>query len=137
MLIHYIDKLFFTACILNATLFLPQIRLLYKTKESSSVSLAMFMCFNIIQAITVLHGYLHNDLYLCVGFTLSFISCSCVTALIIYYRIKKEEKNWESKHISLILTENYLILKTTYTVFCRLVLVRDIMKIVSLNLHLI
>jgi MtN3 and saliva related transmembrane protein len=88
MLISYVDKIFFIACMANASLFLPQIRLLYKTKDSSSVSLTMFLCFNIIQAITVLHGYLHNDLYLTLGFALSFISCGCVTALIIYYRAK-------------------------------------------------
>ncbi len=91
MLISYVDKIFFIACMINASLFLPQIRLLYKTKNSSSVSLTMFLCFNIIQAITMLHGYLHDDTYLAIGFTLSFISCGCVTALIIYYRFKEEE----------------------------------------------
>lgn len=88
MLIEYVDKIFFMACLINAALFLPQIKLLYKTKDGSSVSLAMFLCFNIIQAITILHGYLHKDIYLTIGFSLSFITCGCVTGLIAYYRYK-------------------------------------------------
>ena len=88
MLIENIDKIFFVACMINASLFIPQIMLLYKTKDSTQVSLMMFLCFNVVQAITILHGYLHNDMYLTIGFSLSFVSCAIVTALIIYYRCK-------------------------------------------------
>ena len=96
MLTQIIDTVFFIACIVNSALFIPQIILLYKTKNSKGVSLLMFLCFNIIQAITVIHGYLHQDIYLSIGFTLSFISCGCVTGLIIFYRYR--DKKVRTKH---------------------------------------
>lgn len=57
----YIDLLFMLGAFLNASLFVPQIALLYKTKKTTGLSLPMFLGFNMIQFVTALHGYMEKD----------------------------------------------------------------------------
>lgn len=82
----YTDIFFMMGAFLNAALFVPQILLLYKSKNSKTVSLQMFLGFNIIQFSTALHGYMSEDYILMWGYTLSFITCGLVTVLILVYR---------------------------------------------------
>ena len=84
----YTDIFFMAGAFLNATLFIPQILLLYKTKQTNNLSLSMFLGFNMIQLATLLHGYMSDDPMLTFGYTLSFITCGCVTVLILLYRKK-------------------------------------------------
>lgn len=72
----------------NAFLYLPQIFLLYKRKDSSSVSLLMFVCFCIILSITTLYGYTKHDYILAATSLLSLCTCGTTTILIIIYRLK-------------------------------------------------
>lgn len=73
----------------NAFLFVPQIHQLYKTKNPTGLSFAMFAGFNLIQIFMVLHGVLRNDKILILGNILSLITCGTITAMILYYRIRK------------------------------------------------
>jgi uncharacterized protein with PQ loop repeat len=82
----YTDILFMIGAFLNASLFVPQILLLYKTKKVKGLSLPMFLGFNMIQFATALHGYMIKDHILMWGYALSFLTCGCVVILIISYR---------------------------------------------------
>ena len=64
----YTDILFTFGAFLNASLFAPQIVLLYKTKKTTGLSLPMFLGFNMIQFVTALriHGkrlYINAGIY--------------------------------------------------------------------------
>jgi len=64
----YTDILFMFGAFLNASLFAPQIVLLYKTKKTTGLSLPMFLGFNMIQFVTALriHGkrlYINAGIY--------------------------------------------------------------------------
>lgn len=89
MWVKLVEVIFFLSWIINAFLFIPQIILLYKKKDASEVSLLMFMCFNLIQIVTIFHGYIHKDYLLVLGFALSLLTSGTVTSLIIIYRNNK------------------------------------------------
>ena len=82
----YTDILFMFGAFLNASLFVPQIVLLYKTRKTIGLSLPMFLGFNMIQFVTALHGYTAKDYILMWGYMLSFFTCGWVVVLIIIYR---------------------------------------------------
>ena len=82
----YTDILFMLGALLNASLFVPQIVLLYKTRKTIGLSLPMFLGFNMIQFVTALHGYMVKDYILMWGYMLSFFTCGLVVVLIIIYR---------------------------------------------------
>jgi MtN3 and saliva related transmembrane protein len=83
---YFIDLIFGFAMFLNAVLFIPQFIKLYKTKDSSSLSLITFAGFNFIQIATVLHGYLYKDYILMYGYILTLFIAGNVTLLILLYR---------------------------------------------------
>ena len=83
---NYVDIFFIVGSILNTALFVPQALLLYKTKKTNNISLPMFLGFNFIQASTALHGYILEDYTLMWGYIFSFITCGCVTILILRYK---------------------------------------------------
>ncbi len=83
-----IETIFSLGLFINAGLFIPQIIKLYKTKNSKGFSLLTFGGFNIIQLFTVLHGFLHEDLLLIIGTTLSLVTCGCVSVMVVLYREK-------------------------------------------------
>ena len=86
-IIKIVESAFGLCWILNAALFIPQIMLLYQKKNSSEISLLMFCCFNLIQIITIIHGYIKKDYLLIFGFVLSLIASGIVTILMIVYRL--------------------------------------------------
>lgn len=81
-----IEIVFILGLFINATLFIPQIIKLYKTKKSEDVSLLTFAGFNFIQLFVILHGYLHKDYLLMIGYILSFLMCGTVTWMVVLYR---------------------------------------------------
>ncbi len=89
MWVPLVEAMFGVALVANAVLFIPQIIRLYQKKDSSQVSLLSFAGFNVIQFFTILHGIIHQDYWLVIGFVLSFASCGIVTGMIIYYRLVK------------------------------------------------
>lgn len=82
----FIEILFSLGLFINALLFIPQAIKLYQTKNSKELSLLTFGGFVIIQFFTLLHGYLHKDYLLMLGYFLSILTCGLVLVLIIKYR---------------------------------------------------
>ena len=80
---------FAVSLFVNAILFIPQVRIIFRTKTTKDVSLITFVGFNIIQLFTVLHGLITHDYILLFGYVLSLITCGAVSALVIYYRYIK------------------------------------------------
>jgi MtN3 and saliva related transmembrane protein len=87
MWVPVVETIFSLGLFINAILFVPQIIRLYQKKDSREVSLLTFGGFNVIQFFTILHGYIHSDYLLMIGFIASFITCGIVTGMIIYYRL--------------------------------------------------
>ena len=83
---HIIEFGFSISLLINAILFIPQARIIIKTKNVQDVSLITFVGFNIIQLFTLFHGVLTHDYILVFGYLLSIITCGTVSALIIYYK---------------------------------------------------
>ncbi|WP_028389307.1 PQ-loop domain-containing transporter [Legionella fairfieldensis] len=77
---------FSISLLVNALLFIPQIKALVKNKSAQGVSLITFAGFNVIQLFTLLHGLLTGDYLLAIGYLLSLLTCGAVTVLIVYYR---------------------------------------------------
>lgn len=81
-----IETGFFISLLINAFLFIPQARAIYKTKNSEGVSITTFFGFNIIQGFNILHAYHVKDWLFFFGMLASFITCALVTCLAFWYR---------------------------------------------------
>ena len=93
MIWSYIVEFGFSISLLvNAILFIPQARIIYRTKSVKDVSLVTFVGFNVIQLFTLLHGILTHDYILVFGYFLSIVTCGTVSVLIIYYRYMRTSK---------------------------------------------
>lgn len=88
----FIETVFSVGLFINAILFIPQIIRLYRTKNSTGLSLLTFAGFNFIQLFTLLHGYLRKDYLLMTGYFFSLITCGAVTCLILIYRKDNKHK---------------------------------------------
>ncbi len=73
----------------NALLFVPQIIAVWRKKSDEGISLITFGGFSILQVIGIVHGCLQGDWSLILGMSASLITCGSVTALTIYYRIRR------------------------------------------------
>jgi MtN3 and saliva related transmembrane protein len=73
----------------NALLFVPQIIAVWRKKTDEGISLITFGGFSILQAIGIVHGFYHQDLSLTLGMAASLLTCGTVTALTIFYRMKR------------------------------------------------
>ncbi len=88
-IVEIVEFGFSCTMIANAMLFIPQMIRLYQTKDSSNLSLLMFVGFNVIQLFAILHGYIKQDEKLMYGMLLSFCLCFMLNVLASYYRFKK------------------------------------------------
>lgn len=82
------EFIFAISLFINAALFVPQILILLRKKNSQGVSLITFFGFCFTQFFTIIHGYIHRDYILMVGYILSILTCGIATGLIIYYKKK-------------------------------------------------
>ena len=64
----------------NALLFVPQVLAVWRKKTDEGSSLITF---------GVVHGVYQRDLSLILGMAASFLSCGSVTALTIFYRLRR------------------------------------------------
>lgn len=87
---YVIEAAFSLGLFINALLFIPQITLLLRQRDSRELSLIMFGGFWLIQLFTVLHGLLQKDFILVLGFGLSLLSCGTVVFLIVFFRWGKK-----------------------------------------------
>lgn len=85
-----IEALFGFSLVINATLFIPQIVKLFKTKDADGLSFFTFLGFNCMQFLGALHCYLKEDYLPMLGWIASLFTCGVITILIIFYRSKED-----------------------------------------------
>jgi MtN3 and saliva related transmembrane protein len=73
----------------NALLFVPQVVALWRKKSDAGISLVTFGGFSVLQVVGIVHGTYQRDLSLILGMAASLMTCGSVTALTIYYRLKR------------------------------------------------
>jgi hypothetical protein len=73
----------------NALLFVPQAIALWRKKTDEGVSLLTFGGFSVLQVIGIVHGVNHQDWSLILGMAASLLTCGTVTALTVFYRVKR------------------------------------------------
>ena len=73
----------------NALLFVPQVIAVWRKKTDEGISLITFGGFSILQAIGIVHGVYQQDLSLTLGMAASLLTCGTVTALTIFYRLRR------------------------------------------------
>ncbi len=73
----------------NALLFVPQAVALWRKKSDEGISLVTFGGFSVLQAIGIVHGLYQQDLSLTLGMAASLLTCGSVTALTVFYRVRR------------------------------------------------
>jgi MtN3 and saliva related transmembrane protein len=73
----------------NALLFVPQVLAVWRKKSDEGISLITFGGFSVLQAIGIVHGAYQRDLSLILGMAASLLTCGSVTALTVFYRMKR------------------------------------------------
>jgi MtN3 and saliva related transmembrane protein len=73
----------------NALLFVPQAIAVWRKKSDEGVSLVTFGGFSALQIVGVIHGFYEHDNSLILGLGASFLTCGTVTALTIFYRMRR------------------------------------------------
>ena len=73
----------------NALLFVPQVLAVWRKKSDEGISLITFGGFSVLQVIGIIHGVYQHDPSLIIGMSASLLSCGSVTALTIFYRIRR------------------------------------------------
>jgi MtN3 and saliva related transmembrane protein len=73
----------------NALLFVPQVLAVWRKKTDEGISLITFGGFSILQVIGIVHGLYQHDLSLILGMSASLLSCGTVTALTVFYRLRR------------------------------------------------
>ena len=76
----------------NALLFVPQVLAVWRKKTDEGISLITFGGFSVLQAIGIVHGLYQRDLSLILGMAASLLTCGSVTALTIFYRVRRMQK---------------------------------------------
>ena len=73
----------------NAALFVPQVIAVWRKKSDEGISLITFGGFSVLQVIGIVHGIYQRDLSLILGMAASLLTCGSVTALTVFYRLKR------------------------------------------------
>ena len=73
----------------NALLFVPQVLAVWRKKTDEGISLITFGGFSVLQIIGIVHGVYQHDLSLTLGMAASLLTCGTVTALTIFYRVRR------------------------------------------------
>jgi MtN3 and saliva related transmembrane protein len=88
--VWFVEVMFGLGMFFNAILFIPQAIRMYRTKSSEGVSAITFVGFNLIQLFTILHGYIHRDWTLTIGYVLSLLFAGITTYFVFLYRKKSD-----------------------------------------------
>jgi MtN3 and saliva related transmembrane protein len=73
----------------NALLFVPQVLAVWRKKSDEGISLITFGGFSVLQMVGIVHGVYQRDLSLILGMAASLLTCGSVTALTLYFRVKR------------------------------------------------
>lgn len=90
MLETFVHTVFGLSLFTNALCFIPQAVKIVKSKDARSVSLLTYLGFNLGQIFSMWHAYYTKDFIFMGGTAITFVTCSAVTALILYYRKGKK-----------------------------------------------
>jgi len=84
-----IAVIFGLGLVANALLFVPQAIAVWRKKTDVGVSLLTFGGFSFLQMIGIVHGLFQHDMAITLGMSASLLSCGTVTALTVFYRVKR------------------------------------------------
>lgn len=73
----------------NALLFVPQVIAVWRKKSDEGISLITFGGFSTLQVIGIIHGLYQRDPSLIIGMAASLLTCGSVTALTVFYRVRR------------------------------------------------
>jgi len=86
---EFVAVVFGLGLIGNALLFVPQVIAVWRKKSDEGISLITFGGFSVLQAIGIVHGLFQRDPSLILGMSASLLTCGSVTALTIFYRLRR------------------------------------------------
>jgi MtN3 and saliva related transmembrane protein len=86
---EFVAVIFGLGLIGNALLFVPQVIAVWRKKSDEGISLITFGGFSVLQAIGIVHGLFQRDPSLILGMSASLLTCGSVTALTIFYRLRR------------------------------------------------
>jgi len=86
---EFVAVVFGLGLIGNALLFVPQVIAVWRKKSDEGISLITFGGFSVLQAIGIVHGLFQRDPSLILGISASLLTCGSVTALTIFYRLRR------------------------------------------------
>lgn len=66
-----------------------QVLAVWRKKTDEGISLITFGGFSVLQVIGIVHGLYEHDLSLILGMSASLLSCGSVTALTVFYRLRR------------------------------------------------
>ena len=75
----------------NALLFVPQVLAVWRKKSDEGISLITFGGFSVLQVVGIVHGLYQRDLSLILGMAASLLTCGSVTALTLYFRLRRQQ----------------------------------------------
>jgi MtN3 and saliva related transmembrane protein len=93
---QFVAVVFGLGLLCNALLFVPKVIAVWRKKSDEGISLITFGGFSVLQAIGIVHGVYQRDLSLILGMAASLLSCGTVTALTLFYRVRRMQaaKQW-------------------------------------------
>ena len=86
---EFVAVIFGLGLVCNALLFVPQVLAVWRKKTDEGISLITFGGFSVLQAIGIIHGIYEHDLSLILGMSASLLTCGSVTALTLFYRLRR------------------------------------------------
>jgi MtN3 and saliva related transmembrane protein len=85
----FVAVVFGLGLVCNALLFIPQVLAVWRKKSDEGISLITFGGFSLLQVISIIHGAYRHDLALLLGMSASLLTCGTVTALTVFYRLRR------------------------------------------------
>lgn len=86
---QFVAVVFGLGLVCNALLFVPQVLAVWRKKTDEGISLITFGGFSVLQIIGIIHGLYEHDLSLILGMSASLLTCGSVTALTVFYRLRR------------------------------------------------
>ncbi|HEY2470575.1 MAG TPA: hypothetical protein VGI45_22465 [Terracidiphilus sp.] len=86
---EFVAVVFGLGLVCNALLFVPQVLAVWRKKTDEGISLITFGGFSVLQVIGIIHGLYEHDLSLILGMSASLLTCGSVTALTLFYRLRR------------------------------------------------
>jgi MtN3 and saliva related transmembrane protein len=86
---EFVAVIFGLGLVCNALLFVPQVLAVWRKKTDEGISLITFGGFSVLQVIGIIHGIYEHDMSLILGMSASLLTCGSVTALTLFYRLRR------------------------------------------------